>query len=44
MNTEQAALYQRIQAFSLDQVDAQLSFSKRLAQENGFGIVEGNDD
>ena len=38
MNAEQVALYERIQAFSLDQSDAQLSFSKRLAKENGWSL------
>lgn len=38
MTAEQAELYERIQAFSLDQPDAQLSFSKRLARDNGWSL------
>lgn len=38
MNTEQTELYKRIQAFSLDESDAQLSFSKRLARDNGWSL------
>lgn len=38
MNTEQAELYERIQAFSLDKPNAQLSFSKRLARDNGWSL------
>jgi len=38
MNTEQAELYERIKAFSLDQPDTQLSFSKRLARDNGWSL------
>ena len=38
MSTEQAELYERIQAFSLDKQNAQLSFSKRLARDNGWSI------
>lgn len=34
----QQALYERIQAFSLDQPNAQLSFSKRLARDNGWSL------
>lgn len=34
MNAEQMKLYQRLQAFSLDEPDANLSFSKRLARDN----------
>jgi len=38
MNTEQTELYERIHAFSLDKPDAQLSFSKRLARDNGWSL------
>jgi hypothetical protein len=38
MNAQQAALYEQIQAFSFDQSDAQLSFSKRLARDNGWSL------
>ncbi len=36
MNVQQAELYQRIQAFSLDNPDADLPFSKRLARDNAW--------
>ncbi len=36
MNVEQAELYQRIQAFSLDEPDANFPFGKRLARDNGW--------
>ena len=36
MNVQQAELYQRIQAFSLDDPDANLAFSKRLARDNAW--------
>lgn len=36
MNVQQAELYQRIQSFSLDNPDASLSFSKRLARDNAW--------
>ncbi len=36
MNSQQAELYQRIQAFNLDDLGDDLSFSKRLARENGW--------
>jgi uncharacterized protein (TIGR04222 family) len=36
MNVQQAELYQRIQAFSLDDPDIGLPFSKRLARDNGW--------
>ena len=36
MDVQQAELYQRIQAFSLDDSDAHLSFSKRLARDNAW--------
>jgi uncharacterized protein (TIGR04222 family) len=36
MNVQQAELYQRIQAFSLDDPDADLAFSKRLARDNAW--------
>jgi hypothetical protein len=38
MNTEQIELYERIQSFSLDKPNAQLSFSKRLARDNGWTL------
>lgn len=38
MNYQQAELYQRIQAFYLDEEDARLTFSKRLARDNGWTI------
>jgi hypothetical protein len=38
MNIDQAELYERIQAFSLDNPDAQLSFSNRLARDNGWSL------
>ncbi len=38
MNLEQAALYQRLQDFSLDQPDASLSFSRRLARDNHWSL------
>ncbi len=38
MDSQQIELYQRIQAFSLDQPDTQLSFSKRLARDNGWSL------
>ncbi|MEM8808111.1 MAG: hypothetical protein AAGF01_18985 [Cyanobacteria bacterium P01_G01_bin.38] len=38
MDAQQAELYERLQAFSLDQPDAQLSFSKRLARENSWSL------
>lgn len=38
MNTEHIELYKRIQAFSLDKKDAQLSFSKRLARDNCWSV------
>jgi hypothetical protein len=38
MNADQAKLYERIQAFSLDQPEAPLSFSQRLARENGWSL------
>ena len=34
MNSPQAELYKRLQIYSLDQPDAQFSFSQRLAQKN----------
>ncbi len=36
MNTQQAKLYQRIQAFCLDEPDVNLPLSKRLARDNGW--------
>ena len=38
MNFWQAELYQRIERFSLDQPDHQLSFSQRLARDNGWSL------
>ena len=38
MNFRQAELYQRIERFSLDQPDHQLSFSQRLAKDNGWSL------
>ncbi|HEY9749796.1 MAG TPA: TIGR04222 domain-containing membrane protein, partial [Allocoleopsis sp.] len=38
MNLQQAELYQRIQAFSLDNSHDSLSFSKRLARENDWTL------
>ncbi|MBD2130221.1 hypothetical protein NDI39_15385 [Microcoleus sp. ZQ-A2] len=42
INSQQAELYQRIQAFSLDAADARLPFSKRLARDNGWTIEYAN--
>jgi len=36
MNLQQTELYQRIQEFSLDQSDTQLTFCKKLAKDNGW--------
>ena len=38
MNTQQKELYQNIQKFSLDDSDAVLSFTQRLAKDNGWTI------
>ena len=38
MNFRQAELYQRIERFSLDQPDNQLSFRQRLAKDNGWSL------
>jgi hypothetical protein len=38
MNSQQVELYQRLQAFSFDQLDAQLPFSKRLARDNRWSL------
>lgn len=38
MTAQHVELYERIQAFSLDQPDAQLPFSKRLARDNGWSL------
>jgi uncharacterized protein (TIGR04222 family) len=38
MDSPQTELYKRIQAFSLDQSDDQLSFSKRLAKDNCWSL------
>ncbi|MBD2773903.1 hypothetical protein [Iningainema tapete] len=36
MNTQELKLYQRIQQFSLDEIDAKLSFTQRLARDNNW--------
>ncbi len=38
MNFQQTELYKRIQAFALDRPDSQLSFSQRLARDNGWSL------
>ena len=38
MNFQQIELYKRIQAFALDRPDSQLSFSQRLARDNGWSL------
>ena len=38
MNSQQKELYQRIQEFSLDRPDTQLTFSKKLAKDNGWSL------
>jgi uncharacterized protein (TIGR04222 family) len=38
VDSSQIELFERIQEFSLDQVGAQLPFSRRLARENGWSI------
>ncbi|HEY9825349.1 MAG TPA: hypothetical protein V6D19_07870 [Stenomitos sp.] len=38
MNSGQAELYSRIQSFSLDKPGAKLSFTKRLARDNGWSL------
>ncbi len=38
MNFQQTELYKRIQAFALDWPDSQLSFSQRLAKDNGWSL------
>ncbi len=38
MNFQQTELYKRIQAFALDRPDSQLSFSQRLAKDNGWSL------
>jgi uncharacterized protein (TIGR04222 family) len=38
MNSQQVELYERIQAFSLDQPEMQFSFSQRLARDNGWSL------
>ncbi|WP_293099961.1 TIGR04222 domain-containing membrane protein [Moorena sp. SIO3I6] len=38
MNLQQTQLYQRLQAFSLDDPDAKFPFSKRLARENRWSF------
>ncbi|MGJ3245025.1 MAG: glycine-rich domain-containing protein [Elainellaceae cyanobacterium] len=39
MDFQQTDLYARIQTFSLDQLGAPLSFSKRLARDNGWSLA-----
>ncbi|NOS89793.1 MAG: TIGR04222 domain-containing membrane protein [Methylococcaceae bacterium] len=39
MNLQQQALYQRLQAYSLDAPEACFSFSQRLARENGWSLA-----
>ena len=36
MNKEQAALYERIRAFPLDEPGTEFLFARRLARENGW--------
>ncbi len=38
MDTQQRALYERIQAFSLDQDEAKLTFTRRLARDNDWSM------
>lgn len=38
MTTQQTELFQRIQNFDLDDIDAKMPFSKRLARDNGWTI------
>ncbi len=38
IDSQQRELYERIQAFSLDQPDTQLSFSTRLSRDNGWSM------
>ncbi|MGP1386316.1 MAG: glycine-rich domain-containing protein [Thainema sp.] len=38
MTAQQVELYERIQAFTLEQPDAQLPFSQRLARDNGWSL------
>jgi len=38
LTSEQVDLYGRLQAFSLDEADATLPFSQRLARENGWSL------
>jgi hypothetical protein len=38
MDSEQAELYARIRSFSIDRPEAQLSFSQRLARDNGWSL------
>ena len=39
MNQAESSLYQRIQAFSLDDANAHRKFSQRLARENGWDDI-----
>jgi hypothetical protein len=36
MNTQELALYERIQQFSLDDIDVKFPFSQKLAKENNW--------
>jgi uncharacterized protein (TIGR04222 family) len=38
LNPQQFARYRKLQAFSLDQIDAQFPFSQKLAKENGWSL------
>lgn len=38
MNAQQRELYERIQSFSFEQLEAQLPFGKRLARDNGWSL------
>jgi uncharacterized protein (TIGR04222 family) len=38
MDSQQTELYERIQAFSFDRPDTQLTFSKKLAKDNGWSL------
>jgi hypothetical protein len=40
INADRLELYERIQSFSFDLPDAQLSFSQRLATENGWSLAD----
>jgi hypothetical protein len=36
MNTQELALYERIQQFSFDDIDVKFPFSQKLAKENNW--------